>query len=86
MYFYCINVLSSKYLPHFKNAHILFSSSRTAPPRLTDSQGLAQEVEVEGAVLGMIQMPRGPPNASMCPTSPSASETQTYDRCLGYVA
>lgn len=55
------------------------------PPRLTDSQGLAQEAEVEEGALGMIQMPRGPPNASMCPTSPSASETPTYDRCLGYV-
>lgn len=36
-------------------------------------------------LLGLIQRIRGPPNASTCPTSPSASETPTYGRCLGYV-
>lgn len=28
---------------------------------------------------------RGPLNASTCPTSPSASETPTFGRCLGCV-
>lgn len=56
------------------------------PPRLMDSQGLAQQVEVVvGGALAMIQIPRGPQNGSMCLTSPSASETPTYGRCLGYV-
>lgn len=53
------------------------------PPRLTVSRGLAQEEEVVEGLLGLTQRIRGPPNASMCPTSPSVSEILTYGRCSG---
>lgn len=61
-------------------------SSRTAHLRLTDSQGWAQEVEVVVLeVSEMIPTLNWLPNGCTCPTSPSASETLTYDRCLGFV-
>lgn len=72
--------------------HLLISSSfppgpssQMGPPRLTVSQALARAEEAEEGPLGSTQTTRGPPNASTCPTSPSASETPTYGRCLGYV-
>lgn len=63
-------------------------SSQTAPPSWTVSQGSAQEEEEEevgGEHQGLTPRIRGPRNACMSPTSPSASETLTYDKCLGCV-
>lgn len=63
----------------------LSSSSRTAPPSWTLSRGWARaEVALEGPQ-GWTPTIRGPPSASTCPTSPSASETPTFSRCLGCV-
>lgn len=75
-------------------SHLIFSSlsttsfctsSQMGPPRLTVSQGLARVEEVAEALQGLTRRIKGPPNASMCPTSPSASETLTFGRCLGWV-
>lgn len=63
----------------------LFSSSQMAPPSWTVSQGLAQEEEVVEEQQGLTPRIRGPRNASMSQTSPSASEILTYGRCLGCV-
>lgn len=61
-------------------------SSQMAPPSWTVSQGSAQEEEeVGGEQQGLTPRIRGPRNACMSPTSPSASETLTYDKCLGCV-
>lgn len=64
----------------------LSSSSQMAPPSWTVSQGSAQEEEeVEEEQQGLTPRIRGPQNASTSPTSPSASETLTYGKCLGCV-
>lgn len=63
----------------------LSSSSQMAPPSWTVSQGSAQEEEVVEEQQGLTPRIRGPRNASMSRTSPSASETLTYGKCLGCV-
>lgn len=64
----------------------LSSSSQMAPPSWTVSQGLAQEEEeVAEEQQGSTPKIRGPRNGSTSPTSPSASETLTYGKCLGCV-
>uniref|UniRef100_H3CLA1 RNA binding fox-1 homolog 2 n=1 Tax=Tetraodon nigroviridis TaxID=99883 RepID=H3CLA1_TETNG len=58
-----------------------------APPSWTVSQGLAQEEEeVAEEQQGSTPKIRGPRNGSTSPTSPSASETLTYGKCLGNLA
>lgn len=56
-----------------------------APPSWTVSQGSAQEEEEVEEQRGLTPRIRGPRNASTSPTSPSASETLTYGKCLGCV-
>lgn len=63
----------------------LSSSSQMAPPSWTVSQGSAPEEEVVEEQQGLTPRIREPRNASMSRTSPSASETLTYGKCLGCV-
>ncbi|KAK2816944.1 hypothetical protein Q5P01_025135 [Channa striata] len=63
-------------------ANSLSAQQSDGSSQIDGQSGLAQEEVVVGGALGMIRTPKGPPNASTCPTSPSASETPTFGRSI----